>query len=82
MKTELLKITQDIEKGLTTEKEARKLLLGLLIVSENTLDKNNLTIVEGAYGYYKLYSNKEFLIEGEFFECNERAFEIIQKRLN
>tara|TARA_R110002050_G_scaffold89776_6_gene189105 strand:+ start:3920 stop:4168 length:249 start_codon:yes stop_codon:yes gene_type:complete len=79
MKTELNKIAQDLDKGTITDDEARTLLLGLLIVSESTLDENRLMIIEGGYGYYKLYQNKEYLMEGEMFECHKRAREIIDK---
>ena len=34
MKTELLKIAQDLEQGTITDQEARNLLLGLLSVSK------------------------------------------------
>ena len=37
MKTELSKIAQDIEQGTITDKEARKLLLGLLGVGGSAL---------------------------------------------
>ena len=37
MKTELLKIAQDLEQGTITDKEARKLLLGLLGVGGSAL---------------------------------------------
>jgi len=37
MKTELSKIAQDLEQGTITDKEARKLLLGLLGVGSSAL---------------------------------------------
>ena len=77
MKTELSKISNDLNQGVINENEARSLLLGLLIVSESILDDNDLMVIEGVYGYYKLYQNKEFLMEGELFECHKRAREII-----
>ena len=79
MKRELLKIAKDLDKEKITDNEARTLLLGLLIVSESTLDDNGLMVIEGGYGYYKLYQNKEFLMEGELLECHKRAREIIDK---
>lgn len=79
MKTELNKIAQDLDKGTITDNEARTLLLGLLIISESTLYNNGLMVVEGGYGYYKLYQNKEYLMEGELLECHKRAREIIDK---
>lgn len=42
MKTELLKIAQDLEQGTITENEARTLLLGLLGVS------NCLSVIENS----------------------------------
>jgi len=77
MKTELSKISNDLNQGVINENEARSLLLGLLIVSESILDDNNLMVIEGVYGYYKLYQNNDFLMEGELFECHKRAREII-----
>lgn len=79
MKTELSKISHDLNQGTITDNEARTLLLGLLIVSESTLEKNGLMVIEGGYGYYKLYQNKDFLMEGELLECHNRAREIIEK---
>ena len=54
MKTELLKIAQDLEQGTITDKEARKLLLGLLGVGgsasqfeEDTFKLINAYVNEG-----------------------------------
>jgi len=66
MKTELSKIAKDLDQGTITDNEARTLLLGLLFVSESKLDENGLMVVEGNYGYYKLYQNKEYLMEGKY----------------
>ena len=44
MKTELLKIAQDLEQGTITDNEARTLLLGLLGVSGSLLDKERYRI--------------------------------------
>jgi hypothetical protein len=79
MKKELLRIAQDLEQGKINENETRTLLLGLLIVSEKELDENELVVVQGGYGYYKLYQNKEFLMEEELLECHKKAREIVDK---
>lgn len=54
MKTELSKIAQDLEQGVITDKEARKLLLGLLSVGgsasqfeEDTFKLINAYVNEG-----------------------------------
>jgi hypothetical protein len=64
MKTELSKISQDLEQGTITENEARTLLLGLLIVSESTLATQGLTIKYEDYGIWKLRQNGEYLNSG------------------
>ena len=79
MKTELSKIAQDLEQGTITKNEARTLLLGLLIVSESTLNKYGLTIDYADYGIYKLRQNGEYLMEGEKLECHDRAREIVDR---
>jgi|TARA_R110000772_G_scaffold75511_1_gene163895 hypothetical protein len=79
MKTELNKIAQDLDKGTITKKEARTLLLGLLIVSESTLSKHKLTIKEYGYGMYQLRQDGEYLMESEKLDCHKRAREIIEK---
>jgi len=79
MKTELSKIAQDLKQDIITDKEARNLLLGLLIVSESTLNKYRLTIDYADYGIYKLRQNGEYLMEGEKLECHDRAREIVEK---
>lgn len=78
MKIELSKITQDLEQGIITEKEARSLLLELLIVSDSKLATKGLTI-KNDDGVWKLRQNGEYLTEGERLECNEVAFEILSK---
>jgi len=79
MKKELSKISDDLNQGVITNNEARTLLLGLLIVSENTLAKHKLTIKEHGYGMYQLSQNGEFLMEAEKLDCHKRAREIVEK---
>ena len=79
MKKELSKISQDLEQGAITEREARTLLLGLLIVSESTLSKYKLTIEYFDCGTYQLRQNGDYIMEGEKLDCHDRAREIIEK---
>lgn len=48
-------------------------------VSESELIENDLNIVDGCYGMYKLYQKGEFLMESEEKYCHKRAREIINK---
>lgn len=79
MQKQLLKIAQSLEQKTITEIEARKLLLDLLILSEDTLATQGLTINHDDYGIWKLRQNGEYLMEGEQIVCHMRALEILQK---
>ena len=73
MKTELLKIAQDLEQGTITETEARNLLLGLLGVSHSYYqvvhDTRKLGMQEVTAGLPDLESAKKAL------EHNKQWFE-------
>ena len=79
MKTELSKIAKDLEQGTINDKEARTLLLGLLLVSESALSEHKLTIEHHDYGMYQLRQDGDFLMESSELHCHERAREIVEK---
>lgn len=65
MKTELLKIAQDLEQGTITEHEARTLLLGLLGVS-GSLPSDELCRERGESYEVKAYYNLGDVYIGDF----------------
>lgn len=85
MKTELLKIANDLEEGTITENEARTLLLGLLGVSgriplgtkvktvqgDKTITNNSETY-EGEPAYRCNWNTEELWIAEDFIEVYDR----------
>ena len=70
------------QKYLYTEATAEEVLKEVFEIyapSERFLNNFDLEIKYKGYGLHNLYQRGEYIDEGEYSECLERAYEIIKK---
>lgn len=82
MKKQLRKLLEDLEEGKITESEARSVIYHqILIISEEVLSENNITIdYDVVEGLYTLSQDDEMVDdEMSFIECHLEAFKLINE---
>ena len=81
MKKQLRKLLEDLEEGKITESEVRSAIYHqILIISEEVLSENNITIDYDDEGLYMLLQDDEMVDdEMSFVECHLEAFKLINE---